>query len=475
MRWLHWLALGALAACLGCSAGGGTSAATTGGAATDTAAPVVAETPAPTVTETPAPAGVDDQQLRASMAAAGVVAAQTPVQDPELVALGQALMFDKILSGNKDVSCATCHHPTQHTGDGLSLSIGTGGVGLGPTRQLGAGRPFIPRNAMDLFNRANVPVMFLDGRVRRGPQGTFQTPAGAQLPPGLQSTLAAQAMFPVTSRDEMRGQVGDLAADGTVNELAVLADDDFTGIWAGLMARLTANPQYVALFDAAFPGVPTNQLGFQHAANAIGAFEASQFASLDSPFDRYVAGDNAALTEAQKRGAVLFFGTARCSVCHRGGLLSDFAFHDVAFPQVGPGKGAEAPLDFGLGRETGNVADRFKFRTAPLHNVALTGPWTHAGGYTTLEAVVRHYINPAQAMQSYDPTQLDPRLQGQVHVQDTLAAGVLENLDPALRPPLQLSDADVADVVEFLNALTDPAALDMSQQVPASVPSGLSP
>ncbi|MCA9796600.1 MAG: cytochrome-c peroxidase, partial [Candidatus Eremiobacteraeota bacterium] len=216
-----------------------------------------------------------------------------------------------------------------------------------------------------------------------------------------------------------------------------------------------------------------NQLGFQHAADAIAAFEIARIEHLNSPFDRYVAGDNAALTDAQKRGGQIFYGRGRCAACHRGGLLSDLAFHNIASPQVGPGKGAEAPLDFGRGRETGQPGDRFRFRTPTLRNVALTGPWMHSGSYTSLQAVVRHYINPAQALNNYNPNQLQPQFQSQVHVQDQLNAGVLNTIDPVLATPIQLNNGDVNDLVDFLGALTDDTSTNLNGLAPASVPSGL--
>lgn len=432
--------------------------------------PDPAPDPAPEPAPDPVPVDPVDQQLRAAMAQAGVEPlAAPPAQDPNLVALGEALMFDKILSGNKDISCATCHHPTLASDDDLSLSIGTGGTGLGANRQLGAGRNFIPRNAPALFNLAEVERMFWDGRVNGNLATGLNTPAGNVLPAGLNHALAAQAMFPVTSADEMRGVPGDMALDGSANELAGFAADDFTNIWASLMARLLALPEYATLFQAAFPGVSQNQLGFQHAANAIAAFEIDRFSQMGSPFDQYLAGNDGALNEAQKRGALLFYGRARCAVCHRGPLLSDLQFHNIAAPQVGPGVGAAAPLDLGRGAQTGNAQDNFRFRTPILRNVALTGPWMHAGAYTSLNAVVGHYRNPANSLRNYNPNQLDPRFRGQVRTAEQLAAGVLNNLDPQLAP-VQLNGNDVDDLVAFLESLTDPTAAAVT--APATVPSG---
>src|SRR2546426_6557406 len=129
-------------------------------------------------------------------------------------------------------------------------------------------------------------------------------------------------MFPVMNRGEMRGMPGDHDRFGTPNELAEFADTDFVGLWQGVMQRLLAIPEYVTKFNNAFPGTATSALGFQHAATAIAAFETKALTRTDSPFDRYLQHDDAALTSEEKRGALLFFGDkARCASCHGGPLL----------------------------------------------------------------------------------------------------------------------------------------------------------
>ncbi len=417
-----------------------------------------------------------DQQLQQAMIEAGC-APVDPGTMPAAskVALGQALMFDKEISGNRDISCATCHHPLLHTGDGLSVSIGTGGRGLGPARLLGAGRNLIPRNAPEVFNRG-LPewrTMFWDMRVSGTADTGFLSPAGSQLPAGLDNPLAVQAMFPVTARDEMRGAVGDNDVFGAPNEIAAFGDQDLTGIWDALMQRLLAIPEYVTLFNQAYPTVPTAELGFQHAANAIAAFEIKAWTLLDSPWERYVEGDETALSNEAKRGALLFFGDAGCAQCHTGNLFTDQQAHDIGVPQVGPGKGAEAPQDFGRGRETGQQADRYAFRTPPLRNVAITGPWMHDGAFTTLRAAVVHHLDPANSLRHYDATQLSPLLQGTFRGDEATISAILANLDPLVATPQQLSDEQVNELLTFLEALTDPAAVDLSGDVPSSVPSGL--
>ncbi|MBA3346865.1 MAG: cytochrome-c peroxidase [Gemmatimonadales bacterium] len=414
-----------------------------------------------------------DRDLRRALAEAEVGPLEPlPAQDPALVQLGQVLMFDKLLSGNRDVSCATCHHPASGSGDALSLAVGTGGAGSGAGRTPGAGRPFVSRNSPPVFNLgfAEFTALFWDGRVARRSGGGFDTPAGEPLPPGVANPLAAQAMIPVATPVEMRGQPGDLDRFGNVNELAALADDDFPAIWHAIMDRVLAVQQYIAMFEAAYPGVPTSQLGFQHAANAIAAFEIAAFTRTNSPFDRYLAGDDGALSEEAKQGGLLFYGKAACSSCHAGPHLTDQQFHNVGVPQLGPGMGTEAPEDFGRGSITGAAGERYQFRTPPLRNVELTGPYMHDGAFTTLRAAVAHYLDVAASLRSYDASQLDPALRGSL-VSD--AAGVdriLATLDTRVSGRLDLSAADVDAIVEFLKSLTDPEPL---APAPATVPSGL--
>jgi len=417
-----------------------------------------------------------DQQLQQAMTEAGCSPVDPgPAPAPPKVVLGQALMFDKELSGNRDISCATCHHPLLHTGDGLSVSIGTGGRGLGPARLLGAGRNLIPRNAPEVFNRG-LPewrTMFWDLRVSGTADTGFLSPAGNQLPAGLDNPLAVQAMFPVTSRDEMRGAAGDRDVFGELNEIAALGDQDLTGMWEALMERLLAIPEYVTLFNQAYPDVATSELGFQHAANAIAAFEIKAWTLLDSPWERYVQGDESALSDEAKRGAMLFFGDAGCAQCHSGNLFTDQKAHDVGSPQVGPGKGAESPQDFGRGRETGEAGDRYAFRTPPLRNVAITGPWMHDGAFTTLRAAVLHHLDPATSLRHYDVGQLAPLMQGTFQGDQATIDAILANLDPLVATPKHLSDEQVNELLTFLEALTDPAASDLRGDIPSSVPSGL--
>jgi cytochrome c peroxidase len=424
-----------------------------------------------------------DSQLRESLSRAGAIPiGPMPVQDPALVDLGQALVFDKILSGNRDIACATCHLPSQHAADGLSLAIGTGGTGAGPSRTLGPGRQFVPRSAPSLLNGGlGLFYLFWDGQVARsgfGPLppglggGGFVTPAGTLLP-AVPNILAAQAMFPVANRREMRGERGDLDAFGNPNELAQYGDSQFVEIWQAIMRRLLALAAYQAKFAAAFPATPAGQLGFQHAATAIAAFQMQALTKTESPFDRYLSRDDAALTTAEKRGALLFFGKAQCSSCHNGPFLGGASFANAGVPQLGPGTGNGAPLDLGRGGLKDQSFYKFAFRVTPLRNVELTAPYMHDGAFPTLEAVVRHYNDVTLALRTYDVAQLAPELRPLYHGDDATINTVLETLDFRLRRSLGLTDDEQRDLVAFLKSLTDPAARDLSALIPASVPSGL--
>lgn len=397
-----------------------------------------------------------------------------PVQSSARVELGQALFFDKLLSGNRDVSCATCHDPREAGGDGLSLSVGVGGSGIGHQRSLGTGKEFIPRNAPEIFGRgsAEFTSMFWDSRVENDGHGGFHSPAQAALPAGLDSVLAAQAMFPVTSAAEMRGFPGDNDVFGDPNEISILADNDFSGIWSALMLRILAVPQYQQLFAAAFPGIDSADLGFQHAANAIAAFEAEGFDFRNAPFDNYLAGNDSAMTDTQKRGALLFYGEAGCAGCHSGPAMTDLKHHNFMVPTLGPGK-AEG-IDPGRALVTKNQQDRFLFRTPPLRNVAITGPWMHSGAYTDLRSAVEHMLDCQSSVQSYDAGQLNTDVAGTLKMDPNLITDMKQTLDPMAATPVMLAETDKDDLLAFLHSLTDPGvATALPQLLPASVPSGL--
>jgi cytochrome c peroxidase len=406
------------------------------------------------------------------------------------VELGQKLFFDKILSGNLNISCATCHHALTGSGDGLSLPVGEGGRGLGVTRDTGAGAEAIvervPRNAPPLFNLGarEYVRMFHDGRVEVNPfaPSGFDSPAEDALPEGLENVLAAQAMFPVTSSAEMAGQTGenDVADAAAAGKLAGPG-----GVWELLAKRLQGIPDYVALFIDAFPGeiLAAGDISYVHAANAISAFEGHAFRFDNSPFDQYLRGERTALSTEARLGMFLFYGPAGCADCHSGALQTDHQFHAIAMPQIGPGKGdsllgyVDGRDDFGRERVTDDPADRFRFRTPSLRNIALTAPFGHAGAFDSLEAVVRHHLDSVGSLNSYDPGQAtlpsraDLDALDFVVMNDESRRGAIADANQLA--PLALSEKELRSLLAFLQALTDPAALDLRATVPSGVPSGL--
>jgi cytochrome c peroxidase len=407
------------------------------------------------------------QQVRALAAKRGIIPLPpAPVVRPSLVRLGRELAFDKILSGNRDIACMTCHLPEFATGDGRSMPIGTGGSRLGPARRLGSGL-IIPRNAPPLFNLHALPALFWDGRVSLDATGTFHTPAGAQLTPAMTrvfefGAVSAQGLFPVLNRLEMRGASG--------NELAQLPDSDDGAIWRAAMRRLGRIRRYRELFREAYPGVPFDSLNFAHATNAIAGFLISSFNFDQSPWDRFLGGDNDALSSGQLVGAQNFL-SLKCSICHNGSTFSDNQFHDVALAQFGPGEGVLPNVrdDFGRFNVTANPGDIYRFRTTPLRNVELTGPYGHAGQFKALRDFVAHYSQSDVKLLTYDPRQIDPILFGTLidntnavlAARDTLLAGVV------------IPDSTIDRLTTYMTALTDPRARDLRHLTPARVPSGL--
>jgi len=399
--------------------------------------------------------------------------------------LGKRLFFDKELSGNRNISCATCHHSLTDTGDGLSLPVGEGGTGLGVTRDTGSGtnavHERVPRNAPPVFNLGAQEFvrMFHDGRVEVNPAhpSGFDSPAGNDLPFGLETVLAAQAMFPVTSGTEMAGQAGensvaDAAAAGN------LAGPG--GVWEQLAVRLQGIPEYVTRFMAAFPDVTqASDITYVHAANAIAAFESIAWRADNSPFDQYLRGDRHAMSKNERKGMKLFYGKAGCSVCHSGPFQTDHQFHAIAMPQIGPGKGdgVDGHDDFGRERVTLNPEDRFRFRTPTLRNVVLTGPWGHDGAFNSLEGVVRHHLDTVASLSNYDMTQavLPSRLD--LDALDYIAHNNAMRRDAIIEAnelyPVSLSERDIKHLLDFLHALTDPNSIDLRNDMPKRVPSGL--
>jgi len=393
------------------------------------------------------------------------------------IAIGQLLFYDPILSGNRNTACATCHHPKFGTSDGVSLALGEGGVGLGPDRLANPDNPpeqRIGRNAPALFNlgAAEFTSLFHDGRLELDitRQWGIRTPLADEMVQGFKSVLSAQAMFPVLSSDEMGGQYSENDVSQAVRQ-GFLAQKG--GAWDIIAARVAAIPEYRARFDTVIGG---GDIRFTDISNVIADFIAYEWRADNSPFDRFLEGEP--LPKQAHAGMELFYGKAGCVTCHSGRFQTDHGFHAIAMPQFGPGKAArfeDHHRDVGRMRVTGQTADAYKFRTPSLRNITKTGPYGHDGAYASLEAVVRHHLDPVAGLIGYDRTQaVFPDLK---NAQDW---AILDTPDEVTAiaaaneiEPMTLSDAEIAALLAFLEALQDETSLSGRLGIPDQVPSGL--
>ncbi len=359
------------------------------------------------------------------------------------IRLGRLLFFDPILGGEQDVACGTCHLPHFAFADGRQFGAGVSGTGLGPARRLvvsavtGNAIADEPRNTQSIFNTAfaldpsgtpsHLAPMFWDGRA---------------------TGLEGQALIPISSRAEMRGD----AFPGSEAEASAVALDS-------IIERIRNIPAYVTHFRDAFAtdGADTAQTVViaSRLARALAAYQ-RELVTTNSAYDRFVGGDDDALSPAQRRGLEIFFTKGKCTLCHRGAMFSNFLFRVTASPQAGPGKTVIPGDDTGREEHTGQPEDRYAFRVPSLRNVELTAPYMHAGVFKTLDEVMDFYNGGVQPRNPNVPENL---------------------IEVSVRSSLGLTEPEVSDVVQFLRSLTDAGSqLDATLlTVPSSVPSGLTP
>lgn len=399
--------------------------------------------------------------------------------DADEIALGRLLFYDPVLSGSKQVSCATCHHPKMATADGLSLGLGDGAVGLGRDRIIDPENPpeiRIPRNAPALFNlgASEFTVFFHDGRLEADPTkpNGIRTPLSDDMLAGFASALSAQAMFPVLSADEMAGHYGENDVAKAVRQ-GVLTGEG--GAWDIIATRIGAIPAYRTRFDGVIG--EGAEITFPAISNALAAFIADEWRADQSPFDAFLR-DGTPLPAMAAAGMGLFYGKAQCSTCHAGQFQTDHSFHAIAMPQIGPGKSApfeNHARDTGRMRVTGDPADAYAFRTPSLRNVALTAPYGHSGAYATLRGAVLHHLDPVKSLETYDisqavlPNMPDATDAWFMQRADEVAAVAAANV----LAPTALNDAEIEQIIAFLHALTDDTSLRAGSGVPDTVPSGL--
>ena len=279
-----------------------------------------------------APANTDLRALRAQFVRPAAI--PQPENNPitaQKVTLGQMLFFDPRLSGSGMISCATCHNPALGWGDGQPKGLGHMGAHLG-------------RHTPTILNVAYGEPYFWDGRAE---------------------SLEDQAKGPLTSAKEMNMSV----------EAAI--------------PMLRSIPGYVDAFSRAYPGQP---ICLDTIASAIASFERT-VNSKEAPFDRWVKGDDSAISSEAVRGFALFTGKANCATCHMSWRMSDDGFHDIGLPDNDRGRAAIAP---------GIVQLERAFKTPTLRNINQRAPYMHDGSLPTLAAVIDHYSDAFEARPSLD-------------------------------------------------------------------------
>jgi cytochrome c peroxidase len=394
--------------------------------------------------------------------------------DNQLADLGRLLFFDTVLGLNNDNNCSGCHSPTSGFGDTQSIAIGIDNNGIvGPDR---AG-PRNQRRTPTVANTALFPNLMWNSRFASLSSDPFDNDAGFLFPPPegltlsyLPHLLVAQAFIPPTERVEVAG----FSFPG-----------DSSDIRNEVLRRINNIPEYRKRFGKIFGSVRAGgPITFDMVGLAIAEFEFS-LVFADAPIDKFARGQLNALTDEQKRGALLFFGQARCGDCHRvsgqsNEMFSDFAQHVVGVPQIAPlagnvtfdGPGQDE--DFGLEQVTGDPIDRYKFRTSPIRNVSLQPAFFHNGAFTRLEDAVRHHLDVFASAHNYSPAAagVAPDLTGPMGPIEP----VLARVDPILATPIQLTDEEFTQLVDFVrNGLLDQRAKpeNLRRLIPRSVPSGV--
>jgi cytochrome c peroxidase len=431
--------------------------------------------------------------------------------DRKLADLGRLLFFDKIPSLHADNACAGCHSPTAGFGDTQSIAIGVQNNDLVGQNRAG---PRNQRRTPMASNTAFFPALMWNNRFFALSGDAFDNSAGFVFPPPegairfpaddsvIKVLLQAQGHLPPTELVEVAGFTG---TAGSISPQFDQFDDgngspvpppDASGsrnepIRQAVLERLNAAPEYRKLFGDLFPTVAAGgRIDFSMFGRAIAEFEFT-ITFADAPIDHFARGDRAAMSVPEKQGALIFFGRGGCIACHAvagrsNEMFSDFRMHVIGVPQIAPqfglargnvifdGPGQDE--DFGLEQITGSPADRYRFRSSPLRNVALQPAFFHNGAFTQLEDAIYHHLHVFESARNYNPIRAgvdkDLRLRlGPVEP-------VLARVDPLLLNPPRLTPDEFENLVAFvrtglLDRRAEPRIL--CSLVPAALPSGMPP
>lgn len=325
--------------------------------------------------------------------------------------LGRLLFFDPILSGNKDVACATCHHPNNGYAEFLDISIGANAHGFGSKRKFNTPNdiPFVKRNAQTVINSA---FNGIDTRERYNPEDA------PMFWDDRAKSLEKQALEPIKAFEEMRGH--------GFEESEILDE---------VIRRLHNIPEYHELFTDAFD--EEDPITIENLGKAIAAFERTLLTN-NSRFDQYMRGDDTAILLSEKDGFELFKSVG-CVNCHNGPMFSDYEVHVLGVPENNKLPTADS-----------GVKDSFGFRTPSLRNLRFTAPYMHNGSLKNLKQVLEFYEDISNGKERNKSVSK-------------------EQYDPFVRE-LNLSVKEMSLIISFLNTLNDDS---FDKTIPEKVPSGL--
>lgn len=392
--------------------------------------------------------------------------------DNQVADLGRNLFFDKILALKGDNSCAGCHAPSRGFGDTQPIAIGIDNNNIVGRKRTG---PRNQRRTPMVLNTAFFPNLMLNSRFFAVSDDPFDNSLGFVFTPPeglslsyLPHLLDAQAFIPPTERIEMAG----FDFEGNNNDIR-----------GEVIRRLNQSAAYVNRFEAVFGDLGETGVTYEMLAAALSEFQIS-LTLANAPIDQFARGDSRAMSDDEKRGALLFFGKAKCVSCHAvsgrsNEMFSDFNTHVIGVPQVFPLNtnaafdGPAANEDFGLEQVTGDSADRYKFRTSPLRNVAIQSQFFHNGAFDNLESAIRHHLDVRKSVQNYRPKKYVPKDFAAYLAPMT---PVLERLDPLVARPIQLSDKEFDQLVKFVRfGLLDDRVSALEDLIPEELVSGLEP
>jgi cytochrome c peroxidase len=431
--------------------------------------------------------------------------------DVKLADLGRLLWFDKITGLHSDNTCGGCHSPANGFGDSQSIAIGIQNNNLVGRNRHG---PRNQRRTPSAANTAFFPNLMWNGRFSAVSGNPFDNSMGFRFPPPEGTTtfprndlvithlLIAQAQLPPTELVEVAGFTGTAGTIGAEFDQfddgngSTLPSPDASGfrnepIRRAVLFRLNASPAYRSLFGNLFSSVAAGEaIDFTMFGKAIAEFEFS-LTFADAPVDRFARGERHAMSVPQKKGAIVFFGNGGCVGCHAvagqsNEMFSDFKMHVIGVPQIAPtfglgqgnvmydGPGQDE--DFGLEQVTGDLADRYKFRSSPLRNAALQPAFFHNGAFVRLEDAVRHHLDVFTSARNYDPVSAG------VDKDLTLRVGpvepVLARVDSVLVRPIRLTPDEFHNLVTFIrDGLLDDRAKrqNLCTLIPHTLPSRMPP